>query len=58
MMAPAASPGLMPCATAMPTSATPTVPAVVHELPVASDTRQHSRQAEGRNTEGDSSIRP
>jgi hypothetical protein len=48
----------MPCAVAMPMSATPTVPAVVHELPVASETKPQMMQALGRNTAGDSSCRP
>jgi len=43
--APAAIPGFRFCATAMPMSATPTVPAVVHELPVASDTKQQMAHA-------------
>ena len=45
MMAPAASPRFSPCAVAMPISAMPMVPAVVQELPVASDTRAQMTHA-------------
>ena len=45
MTAPAARPRLRPCAVAMPTRAMPMVPAVVHELPVATETSAQMTQA-------------
>ena len=45
MMAPAARPRFSPCAVAMPTSAMPMVPAVVHELPVATETNAQMTHA-------------
>ena len=50
--------GSMPSAPPTPINATPTVPAVVHELPVASETTQHTMHAVTRNTAGEIDSRP
>ena len=44
-MAPTANPICNPCAAAIPTRAIPMVPAVVQELPMASDTNAQMTQA-------------
>jgi hypothetical protein len=58
MTAPAASPRLSPWAVAIPIRATPTVPAVVHELPVASDTNAQMTHAAAKKMDGESSDKP
>ena len=50
MMAPATQPGCSPRAVPMPASATPTVPTVPHDVPVASDRAEQMTQAAARNT--------
>ena len=56
--APAASPMFSSCAVAMPIRATPTVPAVVQELPVASETKAQIAHAAAKKTLGVSRARP
>ena len=57
-MAPAVMAGLMPRPIPMPIRATPTVPAVDQEEPMAMATMAHSRLAVTRKREGLMSLRP
>ncbi len=57
-MAPAAMANGTPSPSATPIKATPTVPAVVQELPVTKDTTAHPAQAAARNHAGDNSLTP
>ena len=52
MMAPAIHPSLSPEAVPMPTRATPTVPTVPHELPVASESKPQITHAANKNIPG------
>ncbi len=57
-MHPAAKAGEIPSPCAMPISATPTVPAVVHELPVANETTLHNNNAVIKKNVGDNICKP
>ena len=58
MMAPAIHPGSYPCAVPIPTSATPIVAIVVHELPVITAMRALMIHEANRNTSGNITFIP
>ena len=57
-IAPAVGPRGIPIPVAMPMRASPMVPMVPHDEPVASDVIEHIRTAAIRNIEGDKSLSP